>query len=233
MSATVPAWAATSPSPWRARGADLAIAARRQKSLDEWPRSCARSRRGVVCVPTDITRRKTARAWSTRRARRSAASTCWSQRLPRRRVPLFENADSTPGARRSGNVPATLRLTQAVVPVMNPRRRLDRDDQLAVIREVMPTMGATRRRRRADGATQTLRASSGHGIRVNSVVPGSSGARRCALFEHQAASAASTRVVYANRVDIALARSRLEESPARCFSRLGPVARRHRPVAGR
>jgi NAD(P)-dependent dehydrogenase (short-subunit alcohol dehydrogenase family) len=173
-------------------GADLAIAARRQKSLDEVAAEVRALGRRVVCVPTDITRAEDcARLVDEARAAFGRIDVLVNNAFHAGFFQLFENARLEDWrAAFEVNVIGTLRLTQAVVPVMKAQGGgsiVMINSQ--VIREVMPTMGDYAASKAAlMAATQTLaRELGGHGIRVNSVVPGYIwGPSLRGWFEHQA-----------------------------------------------
>lgn len=173
-------------------GADLAIAARRQAGLDAVAEEVRALGRRVIAVPTDITRAEDcARLVAEAHAAFDRVDVLVNNAFHPGGFQLFERAVlddwRTPF---EVNVLGTLRLTQAVVPLMKAQGAgsiVMISSQ--VIREVMPTMGDYAASKAAlMAATQTLARELGpHGIRVNSVVPGYIwGPSLRGWFEHQA-----------------------------------------------
>jgi NAD(P)-dependent dehydrogenase (short-subunit alcohol dehydrogenase family) len=173
-------------------GADLAIGARRQQSLDEVAAEVRALGRRVVAVPTDITRAEDcARLVDEARGAFGRVDVLVNNAFHPGGFQMFERAElDTWRTPFEVNVLGTLRLTQAVVPVMKAQGGgsvVMINSQ--VIREVMPTMGDYAASKAAlMAATQTLARELGpHGIRVNSVVPGYIwGPSLRGWFEHQA-----------------------------------------------
>jgi NAD(P)-dependent dehydrogenase (short-subunit alcohol dehydrogenase family) len=173
-------------------GADLAIGARRQQSLDEVAAEVRALGRRVVAVPTDITRAEDcARLVDEARGAFGRVDVLVNNAFHPGGFQMFEGAQlDTWRTPFEVNVLGTLRLTQAVVPVMKAQGGgsvVTINSQ--VIREVMPTMGDYAASKAAlMAATQTLARELGpHGIRVNSVVPGYIwGPSLRGWFEHQA-----------------------------------------------
>jgi NAD(P)-dependent dehydrogenase (short-subunit alcohol dehydrogenase family) len=173
-------------------GADLTIAARRQAGLDAVAEEVRTLGRRVIAVPTDITRDDDcARLVAEAHAAFDRVDVLVNNAFHPGGFQLFERAKlddwRTPF---EVNVLGTLRLTQAVVPLMKAQGGgsiVMINSQ--VIREVMPTMGDYAASKAALlAATQTLARELGpHGIRVNSVVPGYIwGPSLRGWFEHQA-----------------------------------------------
>ncbi len=158
-------------------GADLALGARTEALLESVAQEVRALGRRTVAVPTDVT--------SEEACRRLVAAT----RDNLGRVDVLVNNAFHPGtyvpvaeadledwrAPLDVNLLGSLRLTQAVVPVMREQGggSICMVNSM-IVRQVLPTMGSYAASKAALlAATQTLARELGpHGIRVNSVVPG-------------------------------------------------------------
>jgi NAD(P)-dependent dehydrogenase (short-subunit alcohol dehydrogenase family) len=159
-------------------GADLAIAARNEASLKRVEKELEASGRRVLPVRTDITQQEDCLRLveETRKAFGRIDVLVNNAFHPGSYVPIEQDdIEATWRTPFDVNVLGTIKLTQAVLPIMKTQRSgsIVMINSM-IIRQPLPTMaGYAASKAALMAATKTLAREIGaHGIRVNSVVPG-------------------------------------------------------------